>query len=97
MLKAIVTLLSPSQWIFLGVAVISMITGIVLLHNRVYDSGVQAERTRIERQQNEARQRAINAARTVRACYDAGGLWEQATGRCIMPSDPSSNTDGSRQ
>jgi hypothetical protein len=52
----------------------------------VYERGVTAEIARQERVRNEARETAIRAARTVRACYDAGGLWFQSNGRCVMPT-----------
>ena len=39
----------------------------------------------IERTEDAARTKAIAGARSVDACYDAGGLWDRAAGTCRGP------------
>jgi hypothetical protein len=39
----------------------------------------------IERTENDARRKAVEGARSVDACYDAGGVWDRATGSCRLP------------
>lgn len=78
----------------LALAIGMLSAGVWSITEKAYERGVTAERTRIERLQNEARERAVAAARTVRGCYNAGGLWLQTEGRCIMPSNPSADTAG---
>ena len=37
----------------------------------------------IERKEDEARKKAISGARSVDACWDAGGKWDRSAGRCL--------------
>ena len=39
----------------------------------------------IERTENNARDKAISGARSVDACYDAGGVWNRSDGTCRLP------------
>ncbi len=45
-------------------------------------AGRAAERARIERQQQEARDATFRAYRSVDDCYGNGGVWDLAAGRC---------------
>jgi hypothetical protein len=40
---------------------------------------------KIERTEDAARTKAISGARSVDACYDAGGVWDRAAGACREP------------
>jgi hypothetical protein len=45
----------------------------------------QAIIIKIERTENDARRKAVEGARSVDACWDAGGLWDRSTGTCKLP------------
>jgi hypothetical protein len=39
----------------------------------------------IERTEDAARRKAVEGARSVDACFDAGGLWSRSAGTCRLP------------
>ncbi|PQA72236.1 hypothetical protein C3731_17740 [Brucella oryzae] len=45
-------------------------------------SGTASIETKIERQNNEATGKALDAARSYDECIDAGGVWTFRTGKC---------------
>ena len=45
-------------------------------------SGKASIQTKIERQNNEATGKALDAARSYDECLDAGGVWTFRTGKC---------------
>ncbi|NNU60139.1 hypothetical protein [Ochrobactrum soli] len=45
-------------------------------------SGAASTETKIERQNNEATGKALDAAHSYDQCIDAGGLWTFRTGKC---------------
>jgi len=45
-------------------------------------SGAASTETKIERQNNEATGKALDAARSYDECIDAGGVWTFRTGKC---------------
>ncbi|WP_192799617.1 hypothetical protein [Brucella intermedia] len=45
-------------------------------------SGKASFETKIERQNNEATGKALDAARSYDECIDAGGMWTFRTGKC---------------
>ncbi len=45
-------------------------------------SGRASTETKIERQNNEATGKALDAARSYDECIDAGGMWTFRTGKC---------------
>lgn len=45
-------------------------------------SGKARTETKIERQNNEATGKALDAARSYDECLDAGGMWTFRTGKC---------------
>lgn len=45
-------------------------------------SGAASTETKIERQNNEATGKALDAARSYDECIDAGGMWTFSTGKC---------------
>ena len=49
-------------------------------------SGAQQDLLRqIERNESNARTRAVEGARSVDMCFDAGGVWDLAAGACRLP------------
>jgi hypothetical protein len=40
--------------------------------------------SKIERTENDARRKAVEGARSVDACYDAGGVWSRSDGTCRL-------------
>jgi hypothetical protein len=40
---------------------------------------------KIERTENEVRKEAVEGARDVDSCYDAGRLWSRSAGSCRLP------------
>jgi hypothetical protein len=66
-------------------AAVTALTMGVVVYNNVKDSGRQEERSRIERETNDATSRANEAERLVRSCRASGGMWDHAANRCSRP------------
>lgn len=63
----------------IGLIVVAGLAGLY----KVYSWGYEAHSIKVERDNNGAVRKGIEGARSVRACADAGGLWDSAVGRCI--------------
>lgn len=64
---------------------LTVVLAIVVAIAFIYQKGKQHERDRVEKQNNEAIERGIKGANSVRACAAAGGLWDISTGKCERP------------
>lgn len=51
------------------------------LKQQGYDNAIQA----VEKQNEKAGNAAVEGARTVDACYAAGGVWSRSAGKCAQP------------
>ena len=65
--------------VFLAVAAL---VGLALWGAERERAGRAAERARIEKRNQEARDATFEAYRSVDRCFDAGGVWDRAAGRC---------------
>lgn len=63
-----------------GLAAAALIAGGSYVAGRL--SGKASTETKIERQNNEATGKALDAARSYDECLDAGGMWTFRTGKC---------------
>ncbi|KAB2701304.1 hypothetical protein [Brucella lupini] len=63
-----------------ALAVAALIAGGSYLAGKL--SGKASTETKIERQNNEATGKALDAARSYDECIDAGGVWTFRTGKC---------------
>lgn len=63
-----------------GLAAAALIAGGSYLAGKL--SGKASTETKIERQNNEAAGKALDAAHTYDECIDAGGVWTFSTGKC---------------
>lgn len=71
------SLISGKLWIYAAIAI-----AVVGVLGKVRYDGIQAERARVERQNNEARAAAVEGARDVQSCFDADGVWDRSIGKC---------------
>lgn len=53
-----------------------------LWHHNIYAAGENAERGKIERQNQGAKDDADRAGARVDECFNAGGVWNDGTGKC---------------
>lgn len=65
----------------IGFALLSLSWVIYSIRQDARDDLIQ----KIERNENAVREKAIKGARNVDACYDAGGVWDRASGSCREP------------
>ena len=63
-----------------GLAAAALIAGGSYVAGKL--SGRASIETKIERQNNEATGKALDAARSYDECIDAGGMWTFRTGKC---------------
>lgn len=63
-----------------GLAAAALIAGGSYLAGKL--SGKASTETKIERQNNEATGKALDATRSYDECIDAGGMWTFRTGKC---------------
>lgn len=63
-----------------GLAAAALIAGVSFVAGKL--SGRTSIETKIERQNNEATGKALDAAHSYDQCIDAGGVWTFRTGKC---------------
>ena len=87
MLTALIALARPYliQIVTAGVLILAAMSMILVYGHSRYRAGQEAERTRIEQQNQKAKSNADRAARTPDECNDAGGMWDQLGGKCLRP------------
>ena len=87
MLTALIALARPYliQIVTAGVLILAAMSMILVYGHSRYRAGQEAERTRIEQQNQKAKGNADRAARTPDECNDAGGMWDQLGGKCLRP------------
>ena len=86
-LPSLVAFLRPYliQIVTAGVLILTAMSMILVYGHSRYRAGPEAERTRIEQQNQKAKSNADRAARTPDECNDAGGMWDQLGGKCLRP------------
>jgi hypothetical protein len=75
--------LFPKLYVYGAVALAAVIGFGWFVHSIRKDARDDVLRS-IERTENDARRKAVEGARSVDACYDAGGLWDRSRGACRL-------------
>ncbi|MFN3892020.1 MAG: hypothetical protein ACK4MV_16615 [Beijerinckiaceae bacterium] len=74
----------PRLWLIGGMVAAIVFGGWYIVHSIRKDAQDDIIRS-IEKEEDHARKRAVEGARSVDACWDAGGVWDRATGSCRLP------------
>ena len=69
----------------LGALALALAVGFGWFVHSIRKDARQEVITTIERNEDDARRKAVEGARNVDSCWDAGGMWHRSTGTCRLP------------
>lgn len=75
---------SLKTWLIVG-AVIAAFAAFGYITHQLKKAGYDKAMGEVQEQTNKAGDAAIEGARDVDACFDAGGVWIRSAGRCERP------------
>jgi hypothetical protein len=71
--------------VLIGGAIAAGLGWLAYEHHKILAEGAAQERQQIERANDEEMSRAVAAAKSVDACFAAGGTWDRDHGSCNKP------------